>query len=323
MCGNVKGEPSFDTFVQIEKYDPNSRLKTDFFSNILDSNPTDFWDGEDLKEGITPLDLKNFKRFSMGKGAISLYTLRFLPKYTNMQYLRDAESLSFHDSHRDTSFQPPKTRDQMSTVNMHLVYITNPPEYDNFEKHHIAIGVEKRDLFEVSIERLRDMKQGVSINGGYFIVPGNISNPLTPGLENFKLFPIGYFFSKQTPSYNGTKLPIPGAYVESFATIYVDSLGRLKMMKSSEFLLRHQTTQKTVLISLNDPSEGLRPVVPRNKAVVQNVIDMTLNSEGVYVPTRSEIDYVSAFESGPILIWDSEILFTREKMELEEFTIDT
>lgn len=322
-CGDVRGEPNFDTLIRLEKYNPNSRLKTDFFSNILDSNVTDFWDGEDLRNGIKMRDLRHFKRFSMGRGAVSLYTLRFLPKFTNMQYLEKDESLSYSQSQRDTSFQPPKSNEQMDTVNMHLVYIQNPPGYTDFEKHHIAIGVEQRDLFEVSIDRLRDMKQGVSINGGYFIVPGNISNPLTPGLEKFKLHPIGYFFSKQTPEYNGTKLPIPRAYSDSFATIYIDSVGRLHMMKSSEFLNHHKTVSKIVLVSKNDPSEGPRPNIIRNEAITQKVIDMTLTSEGIYVPTQRDIDYVSAFETGPILIWNGDIVFTRAKMEFEEFTMDT
>jgi Phosphodiester glycosidase len=302
----------------VDKYDPNSKLFLDFFEKVVDGKPNKFWNGSSLSDHILPNDLKDFKRLDLGKGQIKLFTLKFLPEFTNMLFLGGSATTKFKKTQRATDYKSPENvGDLLKTLNMHLIYIKDFPVAKNVNLHQIKISVEKEDLFTTSEDKLKNVNYGVSINGGYFVVGGNIHNELTPGLEQNNLQPIGYFFSTLAPQYNGTVLPIPLPYKSSFATIYVDVEGRLQMERSTLFMDRHHTESKIFLVA----PEGTED----NIAVQQKVIKMKY-SEKLKMMVPDVIDrsfkYVSAFESGPILIWDNKIIFNEEKMNMEEFTFD-
>nr|HMP28992.1 hypothetical protein [Saprospiraceae bacterium] len=182
--------------ISVQKYDPNSKLYLPFFDKIVDGASTSFWNGSMLAKMILPSQMKNFERLNLGKGQIRLYTLKFLPEFTNM-------NMALEPYHRDVERKMPKNAgDLMKNLNMHLIYINDFPSSSNIRNHFIKISVEKEDLFSTSLEKLQNVKYGVSINGGYFVVGGNINNELTPGLQEKHLRPIGFFFSILAPQYN-------------------------------------------------------------------------------------------------------------------------
>ncbi len=315
---------------ELGKYDPNNKLPFPFFKNlvvkgktvdgrIINNNKT-IWDSatNSLKLGITKKLLTDSGFQRSKTNSVQLFSLRFNPSQTGIAKL-GVENFIFHPDQRLTNYQPPaNVGDTMKMVNVHLVYITPPVDI----KSGFGIAVESnRDLYRSAQERLDKVTSGVSVNGGYFIVQPNYTDPLNywvaPDLQGY---PIGYFYSETTPKYNGTHLPVPRLYQQSFATIYVTPDNKIHMMRSIDFMNKHETENDIVLYSL---SERKPPV---NYAVQRQQIKMKKSDTGFLMPITNASNknflYKAAFECGPILIWDGKISFTRHKMETSMFRVD-
>lgn len=310
---------------EIAKYDPNDKKPLAFFHSLVTPSTT-IWDSSKkmLRSGITRrmLEVGGFQRSRTG--ATQLFTLRFNPSQIEMDTIAGKEKLAFNAEQRMTNYQPPSNiGEPMKMVNVHLVY-ASPADG---QVTTFGITVENRDLYKAAKYTLARAKSGFSVNGGYFIVPGNYNDPLNWSLSSgLSGMPIGYFYSRNTPQFNGTMLPIPRKYRDDFATLYVTtdaSLGgggKLKMERSKIFQSWHETENRIVVYSLNrDP--------PVSHAVNRKAIKMELDPfTGIHQPVMSPVNtsfsYQSAFECGPILIWDGKIEFTREKMDTALFQID-
>jgi len=290
------------------KYNPNSSLRPPFFDKLVDGKPVDsVWTGNKLEKGITRdiLEKSKFLNFDMGKAQV--YMLKFLPSFVYMDKIGDKETTKFNKNHRSVFYRAPlEEGNLMKTLNVHLIYIGGICP--------ALITLEKKDLYAVSKTRLKDFNQGICINGGYFIVPGNVKNILTPRLDDKLMHPIGYFYSLGTPEYNGTVLPVPKAYQEWFATIYTDKTGGINVVKSVDFLKKHNTVSVPVYEELENVK--FNPSFPIGMDY-QEIIKLKNGHPDI---KKNGFEYSSAFESGPILIWDGNIVFTREVMENEEFT---
>ena len=262
-------------------------------------------------------------RTSLGKNKqLRLFTLKFNPGELKYGPIDRLEEFRFNKDQRGLDYQPPKTiGEYMKSVNVHLLYIDR-----SAGKNAGLITVENRNLLESAKDRLSTFNQGVSINGGYFITPTVINDPLNKYIKpDLKGYPIGYFFSTTTPKYNGTFLPIPKSYQKDFVTVYVTPTGQINFMKSKEFRKQHEMVDGIVFYALNPTTKP-----PLNYAVKRRAIQMIKDPLRLYdVPMLKQNSdlyrsggYNSAFETGPILIWDGKITFTREKMSKELFTID-
>ncbi len=80
----------------------------------------------------------------------------------------------------------------------------------------------RKDLWEGALEHFGTEGSapngGLAINGGYFIVPGNL-NRLYPNLTNRDLFePIGFSYDSKMLT-NGTKLSFPSVYHNDLAFV--------------------------------------------------------------------------------------------------------
>ena len=303
-------------FIQskVQVNDPRSKYRIEFFTNILGQS-SNIWSAGSLINNITTTQLRNggFERMVLGANKqIRLFTLRFNPILLNSGKIAFDETFNFNASQRALDFQPPATPGApMKSVNVHLLYIHENPQ----GSIDTSIIVEKNDLYNSSAIRLANFSNGVSINGGYFIVS---DSELTPGIQNFMFYPIGFSFGMINPQYNGTALPVPKAYQKDFATIFVTDRG-LDMMRSTDFLAKHSTQKNMVFYSLNKKEDS-----PSNYATEVSVIKMVLGSDGVSYPEIIDpsLRYKSAFETGPILIWNGQIILNRQKMEEEMFRID-
>lgn len=301
---------------EIKKYDPNSKKSLSFFTNLVAAK-SPIWDPVKrmLHKNITKqmLDAAGFQRSRTHN--TQLFTLRFNPSQIGMTKIAKLENLTFNSDQRMTNYKPPlKIGEHMKMVNVHLIYIS-PVVYNSS-----AFGItcdRGKDLYKTAKERLTT-KSGVSVNGGYFIVPGNYMDPLNYMLnQNLAGYPVGYFYSEITPQFNGTFLPIPRSYQESFATIYVDLNNALHIERSLDFENQHETVNEIVLYALTQ-----RPQ-PTNVAVERKVIKMVKDQDGILRPVKNtNFEYRAAFECGPILIWDGKIEYTRKKMDEALFQVD-
>lgn len=303
---------------EIIKHDPNKRKPIPFFTNIVTLN-SDIWNlaTSMLKSNITESLLEK-AGFSRGKAKnMQLFTLRFNPDQTEMSRIANKETFKFNEAQRATNYQPPPNiGDYMKMVNVHLLYMTHVNGRNSF----VITAERNKDLYKSAKNRLQPFESGVSINGGYFIVAGNYTDQLNYWLnKTYQGMPIGYFFSDKTSEFNGTSLPIPRAYQDMFATIYVSADGNLNVERSIDFLNRHEKTKGIVLYTLNDRTPHV------NYAVERSVIKMEVVN-GIKIPILNDANkqffYKSAFEAGPILIWNGKIIFTRERMEKSMFMID-
>jgi hypothetical protein len=320
---------------ELVKYDPNNKKPLSFFKNLVASK-SPIWDASTgmLRPNISRemLEDSGFQRSRTRH--TQLFTLRFNPGEVKMSLLAEHENLKFISDQRLTNYKPPPdvgqypggdSRGYMKMVNVHLIYIT-PPVSKNMGGFGITVENGK-DLYKASKERLQEYTSGVSVNGGYFIVQGNYADPLNYWLTGLgsrtQGRPIGYFYSNLTSEFNGTLLPIPRAYQENFATVYITPSGTLKMERSLTFQERHETRTEIVLYALTG-----RPH-PTNYAVQRKVIKMEPDpsGSGFLIPVlnlfNKSFGYKAAFECGPILIWDGKIEFTRKKMDTSEFHIDS
>lgn len=155
-------------------------------------------------------------------------------------------------------------------------------------------------------------ENGLSINGGYFIVKGNI-NYLYPKLnESSVLKPIGYSYIAGH-SENGTILPFPDVYDEDLGVVYGFKQGPIKLESWTTFRDKHTLIDDVVRYESID-----------GKVIEQPIKSISMDS-GVLVgkvPTESQLSYDFAFVTGPILISGNKVVFTNEKMNNQIMTVN-
>ena len=299
-----------------DKLNPSSTLNVDFFKNLIGVD-SPIWnrDMKSLKVAITDSELRSsgLSNLSLGKNAIQLFTLRFQPNLTDMEEIAFVEHPTYDNEQRMLDYRPPPTDilgSRMKNINARLVYID--------PKQTVAtIRIEGTDLFNSASTELDNAEYGAAVNGGFFIVGGNMNNLLTPGIKDKFSYPIGYFYNKYFTKFNGTTLPFPNAYRKDMAIIYTDKNNTVKLMKSDKFMKKHMTEKRTVYYRVPTPDGEV------NYASDMPVIKMEdINGEKRPVIKEKGFTYNSALESGPILIWNGDIIFDREKMNISDFVID-
>jgi hypothetical protein len=183
-----------------------------------------------------------------------------------------------------------------------------------------------KDLWQGALEHFSSASNegGLAVNGGYFIVPGNL-NKLYPNLTENDLFePIGFSYNNKFNT-NGTKLSFPSVYHNDLAYVFGRG-GQINVMGYNEFMSLHQTVDDTVRYEVKDEDHEILEETVKAIAMVPFISE---DVEADIIGTRpfkadgSEVtdsDYTWAFCTGPILIWDGKVVFTESKMNTELMT---
>jgi hypothetical protein len=156
----------------------------------------------------------------------------------------------------------------------------------------------------------------LSINGGYFIVQSNMIDPLThcfvptltrPYEIKEPFAPIGY--TTVAPNEHVTKLNFPKAYNTHLAVILTNGTG-IRIERYRDFLTRHNTV-KVPRLYKNLDSPGRYFISCEDQI-----------QEPATLRTGHPLDYTQAITSGPILIWDGNVVFTQDTVNNSRFVTD-
>jgi hypothetical protein len=174
------------------------------------------------------------------------------------------------------------------------------------------------DLWNGSIQSLTE-PNGLSINGGYFIVKGNL-NKLYPKLTESSLFkPIGYSYVSGSLD-NGTILPFPDIYDDDLGVVY-GTFGD-KVKGDGTLLLDHWITFRNKHALMDDV---VHYEAINGKIVEQPIKSISMDNNaliGQRVTNFSGSKYDFAFVTGPILIVGGEVVFTNEKMNNQVMVVN-
>jgi hypothetical protein len=299
----------------VDKRNPNESLTPSLFRYSIPKN-SKMWAKNDNLKTITHSMLKKEADTFLEKSISSFvqsYQIDFEPyRYPNLK-LPNNEKLVYLNTQRLVNWSsPPKQliNKPLSTVHSHFIYLDTPKD---------VIGYTEDDLYTASIEVL-GKKRGISINGPYFIVTGNVENPLTSFLKEDDIFrPVGYYYNVDEKKESGTLLPVPYPYKKDFASIYVDSSNKIHFMKNNEFLKHHKTQLGSSLVYLCDKNRSVFKKGQKDVVARIDTPEIKLNKKG---EPETDLDYKLAFQSGPILIWDGKLVFTRKKMLEEKLFLD-
>jgi hypothetical protein len=218
-----------------------------------------------------------------------------------------------------------KIGEYVETVFLHVFRIRGATTYIEMDK--------KKDLWEGALKHFASTASGLAVNGGYFIVPGNL-NRLYPSLTGEDLYePIGYSYNAKLNS-NGTKLSFPSVYHNDLAFVFGGAKGRegkINILSYNDFMSLHQTVHDTVSYEIKNThdSHGAREILEETVEAIAMVPFITEDVDADKMGSRpikadgreiTDEDYTWAFCTGPILIWDGKVVFTESKMNSELMT---
>ncbi|CCV02532.1 serine/threonine protein kinase [Armadillidium vulgare iridescent virus] len=184
----------------------------------------------------------------------------------------------------------------------------------------------KTDLWSGALKYFDNSKNGLAINGGYFIVPGNI-NYLYPNLTMNDVFePIGYSYSNRE-NFNGTKLSFPPTYHDDLGFVYGRKNGSIYVEEYNEFMNKHLTMMDVIRYETKESE------ITNEKKILEETVsaiamtpflgedvDTSLIGPRPFKADGTELtddDYIWAFCSGPFLIKNGVVVFTEQKMNTE------
>jgi hypothetical protein len=266
------------------------------------------------KKLFSPTPLKSFesaKNLVKSNSLFDYYQFQLNPKAIDIKRNKDGGFVyQTYQSWFDFNMIPEsKAGEYVETIFLHVFKL----------KSLKSISLKKGDdIWNGSISSFSQKENGLGINGGYFIVKGNL-NKLYPNLKESSLTkPIGYSYIKGSND-NGTILPFPDVYDDDLGVIYGtfgDSVknATLKLQSWNEFKNKHVLVDDVVRYELKD-----------GKILEQPIKSISMDGGALVGKTRSLLNskdsYDFAFVSGPILISGGAVVFTSEKMNNQVMTI--
>lgn len=294
----------------VNSLNPNNTVRKSLFGNNVTPS-SKIWDLNTIRKNIKILELGDFLIYDLN--SVRIYSLEFYPDTYNMGVIAKEQYLNFKITQRMLDFNPPNTFLQnrlMSKVTIHLIY------YDN-NNGDVSI-INGDDLYTNCIYSLSNYNRGIVINGNYFVVMGNIKNPLTPGLEDYLRSPIGYYYNQYDNELNGTVLPIPQAYREDWCTVYIHN-NKINLIRLTDFYRKHRTIKRVANYQLvDDDGNNIRGQEGFYQTEVE-VIALNDNNDPI---TIEPFNYDYAFDTGPILIWNGQLIMSQNKMVNKEFRLN-
>jgi hypothetical protein len=227
----------------------------------------------------------------------SYYHLPIYPEQLKL-HKNDPGSLVYHKYHSWFDYKSildSKIGQFIELVNIHIVHIKNPQN---------SLLFYSSTLWNNHLST----KAKISINCGYFIVPGNL-NRFYPHLTNDSIYkPIGYSYIKYN-THNGTYLPFPTPYHDDLYFIYGTSDGII-FEEYETFMSKHTCIKDTVVL---ETTKGKTFALDVDSICMSNGTKIGENP----LIQNNAIQYNWAFCSGPILIKNGQIIFTETKMNTE------
>lgn len=314
LCDNIQkdiNKYSLDSLATKWLYRPSSKFKlsldsipllTDTESNLVFSNLP----RENLQEST---NIFNYFQIEIHPEALNLHrNAKGALVYQKYQSWLDFKDISDE-----------KVGKYVETVFLHIFKLKGGISNIHLDK--------QLSLWEGALEHFPINVSGLAVNGGYFIIPGNI-NYLNPKLSNRQFFePIGFFYDSSFKD-NGTYLSYPSVYEDDLAVIF-GTKKTMNLYRYKDFLNLHRQVEDTISyeVKINGQFTAFREKIPAIAMKSFYGVDPSLIGTRPFKSDGSEVtdnDYSWAFTSGPILIWDGKVVFTEQKMnsELIERTID-
>lgn len=267
----------------VDRYDPAGYIERPLFTHSITKKSKLYNRGELLLDTLKP------DRYLLN-GAFSYNFIEIDPGTMDIPYF------DFSNSQLWSNYLKPNKNligTPVWNVRVHL--------FKKIRDTQIGFNI-RESLWNVAKNSLTD---GIFVNGGFFIVDKNIKNPLgltvqflEPPTDIDIYTPIGFYKDSTGAE---TVLNVPFGYEKDFGAIVVKN-NNLKIMKYTEFMDYHETDDSLQLIQFDDG---------RTVKVQSQIIRV----EGGKPVTKSQkFSYDLAFVSGPILIWDGDVVFNRNKL---------
>jgi len=158
----------------------------------------------------------------------------------------------------------------------------------------------------------------VTINGGYFIVDANRHDLTKHKLTRENIGkPLGFSYDKNNIP-NGTYLAIPKPYRKYFGVVKCKD-NVISISTHNDFMSIHETQNEVVKYLLEDGS-----IYDTNQPVIKMDTNTAIGKTPVLKTEfrDNEHDYEWAFCSGPILVFNKQVVFDLDTMLNTQFTID-
>ncbi len=286
---------------QRTEWDANAVLATSFVKNSITTQTQNVWitPGKNFKSTIRRHDLAQFLQLDHVR--TQTYLVNYQPSHYPQLVLPNKERLNFLPTHRMSDFEAPPEfliGKPLPDVNLRITYLPNQAK--------VTCAIDE-SLWDSSDR----YKNSVSINGQFFIVNYNIKNPLTNWLKaDDDGIPIGFYYDRKSGQ-GGTVLPTQPPYDLDFGVVTVYK-NKLTIYRKPDFYDLHQLTTQPILVYCCNKSQN--KVDKKVACFSMPVIELDRNKQPI-----TSLKYDIAFESGPILIWEGKIVFTREKMMNDMF----
>lgn len=235
-------------------------------------------------------------------GSLSCFTLSVTPALKPMTGITSPGGLNLVKYPYQEWFNyapPPGVGEYINDVRIHINRIVNPNGYLRLNQ----------PLLEAGLEALNNTPNSNNFftNGGYFIVPYNVQDPLNAGKLTEQDYgkPIGYTYTRENGAILALDVPYP--YKFDMGTVVFGKDGSVKIYNTLEFENMHTLEQKPLSIAL------------MNGQMVTLDVPTIKVSPNPTLRDGSEVFYNYAFTSGPVLVKDGRVVFTKSKMLNSQF----
>lgn len=297
----------------VSKLDLSNYVQPSFFENVA---------GGDLVRSGTFLQLSGPSSFpdkyaKFHDGFTTLFSMYIYPGELNLKMITSVEELKYKDYHRLNNYKSPPISllgKQFPGVNIHVLGINKQA---TVKTQFLVHKHRNHGLYSTMIQTFNLGKRGFMVNGSYFVVSSLLGNMTVYNLDKAELlYPIGFYFNADEALEEGTcmKLPIPSPYVPFFAFITIAKDGKFTFRKYSNLLLTHETKDVEIMDGGN--------LIRIDKMVECSVDGLPLLKEvnGDVRELNPDTDYKYGFSTGPILVWEGNVVFTQRIMNRQMFT---
>ena len=293
--------------VQMSTWDPRNRAGKSWASDDV-TNKSLIFDPSTggIKKGITEGNLRKagFMRGSMAHD-LSRFYLEIYPSRTATDSEMNFKIEPYQVFHAGSQL-PKKVGDFVDKVNINLIYYTN----QNME---VVVG-SRDNPFKASTNVLDHGKGGAILAGGLYVTKENMQ-PLTPDVTAKDFYhPIGFFYSANDLRWTGAPVPLPNGYRKDFAVVAVVN-NQFVFMKYNDFEVLHETVRRPYNLYLKDKN-GEKYVWKSSESAIRVEKGRPIMRGG------KPVFYQAAMTLGPILVWEGNTVFSKEKMMKEGFQVD-
>lgn len=293
LVRGVSMEDCSENKIHMYVHDPNSYDVPDIARTTVKAGSNAVDARGELVRGMTKQMLLQYEK-SNGQ-----YELVFQPYGMGPGF---REVMSYQTYQRNFTYTPIMNAGRpMEEVVLHLMYPTYPIR--------LSVNEDRSLLDEFAATGGAD----IVMNGGFFVVPLNVRNRLTRFLTHAdEGKPIGFYYDGTEAN---TVLPIPLPFENAFAVVVQLADGSLEVVPYIEFVDAHEVDTVDMLYQ----AENATYFVVAQRQIRIDMLGKPVLREDA---PRRLIGYRAAFCTGPIVMWNGRITFTREHMLTSEMVLD-